>query len=119
MLTGAARHFAPSERNGVASITALTVTPGPGRTVVSMRQGDQDFVVDAGSGEWIEGDAVAASGGAQPDGALAFDVIFVETPHRLRIVAGGPDMPEETFEARWVTEPLHPLSLAQMRMPRV
>jgi CubicO group peptidase (beta-lactamase class C family) len=119
MLTGAARDFAPSERNGVASITALTVTPGPGRTVVSMRQGDKDFVVDAGSGEWIEGDAVAASGGAQPDGALAFDVIFVETPHRLRIVAGGPDMPEETFEARWVTEPLHPLSLSQMRMPRV
>ena len=115
---GVARVFTPGERNGVPSIASVTVTPGQDRTVLSLRQGDGDFVVTAGTDAWVEGDAVFASGGREAGGAHVFDVIFVETPHRLRVVCGGTDLAEGTFEARWVSEPLHVLPLSGMRMPR-
>lgn len=74
-------------------------------------------VVETGIGEWLESDGRLASGGALLEGDLACEVIFVETPHRLRIVCGGDPTAEGTF-ATWITEPVHPLPLAQMRMPR-
>ena len=115
---GGSRTFSPGAQNAVRSITRVTVTPVSGRTIVTLAEGDEDFAVDAGIGEWIAGDAVVAAGGAQEEGGLAFEVIFVETPHRLRVVCGGADLEEGSFSARWITEPLHALPLAEMRMPR-
>ena len=117
-VVGEVSSFVPGTQNGVRSITRVTVTPASGRTIVTLTEGDADFSVEAGVGEWIAGDAVVAGGGAQEAGGLAFDVIFVETPHRLRIVCGGADLPGGSFSAQWITEPLHVLPLAAMRMPR-
>jgi CubicO group peptidase (beta-lactamase class C family) len=114
---GAARTFIASEQNGVPSLTRVTVTPGGRGTLLSLIDAGARLDIDAGIGAWHERDAVVASGGETREGALAFDVVFVETPHRLRIVCGG-DGHADAFTATWTTEPLHPLPLAQMRMPR-
>lgn len=117
-VVGGVRTFVPGAHNGVRSITRVTVTPASGPTIVTLTEGDVDFSFEAGVGEWLAGDAVVACGGAQETGGLAFEAIFVETPHRLRIVCGGADLPEGSFSAQWITEPLHVLPLAEMRMPR-
>lgn len=46
---------------------------------------------------------------------LLVDVVFVETPHRLRL---GLDMATSAFAAEWVAEPLGRIRLSEMRMPR-
>lgn len=117
-IVGEVRTFAPGPQNAVRSITRVTVTPASGRTLVTLTEVNADFSFEVGVGEWIAGDAVVASGGALETGEHVFEVIFVETPHRLRIVCGGVDVPESAFSAHWVTEPLHALPLAEMRMPR-
>ncbi len=92
----------------------MTVSPGTDHVDLSLRDGGADFRITAGLGRWVETDGVVASGGATESGALVVDAIFVETPHRLRIECAV----DGTFVARWMTQPLHPLPLAQMRMPR-
>jgi CubicO group peptidase (beta-lactamase class C family) len=115
---GPARAFTAGPGNAVATLTAVAVAPGADRTTVSLIDAGEQLDLDAGIGEWLERDGRVASGGTSPAGDLAFEVIFVETPHRLRIVCGGDASGESTFTATWITEPLHPLPLAQMRMPR-
>ncbi len=67
-----------------------------------------------GIAEWAVTGSVAMSGGWGADGVLRIDVAFLETPHRLRLDC---DSGNGSFRARWVTEPLHGLPLAQFRMP--
>ncbi len=115
---GPARTFTAGVGNAVPTLTEVTVAPRADRTTVSLIDAGERLEVDAGVGRWLEDDARAASGGVSPAGDLAFEVIFVETPHRLRIVCGGDVSSGGTFAATWITPPLHPLPLAQMRMPR-
>lgn len=114
-VTGPARTLAPGPENAVPGITEVTVAPGPQEVTLTIRQGEGDLEVRAGIGAWVDAGAVVAAGGAQQSGALSFEVIFVETPHRLRIDGAAS---AGTFAARWITEPLHPLPLALLRMPR-
>lgn len=114
-VTSPQRTFAPGPQNAVPSITEVRVTPGPGSTALSIHQAGEEITVHAGVGAWHDADVVAAAGGEQQSGELAFDLVFVQTPHRLRIVCAAS---EDLFAARWVTEPLHPLALSDMRMPR-
>ena len=51
--------------------------------------------------------------GSSPDSFRA-EVIFLETPHRLRIDCA---LESETFTATWRTTPLHLGTLAQLRRP--
>jgi hypothetical protein len=46
---------------------------------------------------------------------LLVDLVFVETPHRLRLRL---DMATSAFAAEWVAEPLGRIRLSEMRMPR-
>ena len=114
-MTSPQRTFAPGPQNAVPSITEVRVTPGSGSTALSIHQAGEEITVHAGVGAWHDADVVAAAGGEQQSGELAFDLVFVQTPHRLRIVCAAS---EDLFAARWVTEPLHPLALSDMRMPR-
>lgn len=107
--TDTPRTFAPGAGNGITTITGVTVAP----TGLTITDSGAPLAFELGSGEWITSDFIAASGGVSPSGAIEVDVILVETPHRLRVVCGG-----ETFAATWVTQPLHPRPLAEMRMPR-
>lgn len=111
---GSRRVYEPGPANGVPQITEVTVTAGTEDVRLSLRDGEADFPITAGRGRWVETDGVAASGGTTESGGIAVDAIFVETPHRLRIECAD----DGTFVARWMTQPLHPLPLAHMRMPR-
>lgn len=106
------RTYAAAKSNRVASLTDVTVDSGPSGATLTLVDAGKRLVVQAGFGEWITLDAIAASAGVNLSGAAVFEVIFLETPHRLRIECAA-----ETFAARWVTEPLHAVPLAQMRMP--
>ena len=75
---------------------------------------------ELGTGEWAASDGdsvpVAVEGGWLESGALRFDVIFLETPHRLAVTCS---LPAGTFAAAWVTAPLvhGPMSLHELRSP--
>lgn len=56
----------------------------------------------------------AVQGGWLEDGSLRFDVLFLETPHRLVVKCR---LPEGDFDARWVTAPLRAWSLRSLRSP--
>ncbi|WP_308467318.1 serine hydrolase domain-containing protein [Rathayibacter soli] len=62
------------------------------------------------AGEWNVADAasdlvpIAVAGGWSDQQHLRFDVVFIETPHRLQIAC---DITTHEFTAHWVTTPLH------------
>ncbi|MFH8448000.1 serine hydrolase domain-containing protein [Streptomyces fungicidicus] len=58
---------------------------------------------------------VAVSGGWTDGGTLAVDVVFLETPHRLRVTCS---LTDRTFTARWGTRPLNARPLTGMCAPR-
>ena len=58
---------------------------------------------------------MAVAGGWADPVSLQADVVFLETPHRLRVEA---HLPTATFEARWMTTPLHGGPLSGLRSPR-
>jgi CubicO group peptidase (beta-lactamase class C family) len=118
LVQGSPRTFTAHTGNGFAMLTHVTVTPGADRCSLTLVDDGPPLEVDAGAGVWLERDAVVASGGMTGTGELAFDLIFIETPHRLRIECRVDGADAGTFTAHWITEPLHPLPLAQMRMPR-
>ncbi|MFJ9738270.1 serine hydrolase domain-containing protein [Streptomyces sp. NPDC101166] len=57
---------------------------------------------------------LAVSGGWTDAGVLAVDVVFLETPHRLRVSCS---LADRTFDARWATRPLHGGPLRRLRAP--
>ncbi|HXW79720.1 MAG TPA: serine hydrolase domain-containing protein [Acidimicrobiales bacterium] len=69
-------------------------------------QPGSDVVPNACFGGWLDEDT------------LRFDVIFLESPHRLTVTC---TMPSATFDAQWVTVPLAPwpggLKLRDLRAP--
>ena len=58
---------------------------------------------------------VAAVGGWADPATLHAELVLLETPHRLQVRA---HLPSATFEARWVTSPLHGGPLSGLRSPR-
>ncbi|GGQ67909.1 serine hydrolase domain-containing protein [Streptomyces asoensis] len=57
----------------------------------------------------------AVSGGWTDEDTLAAHIVFLETPHRLRVTCS---LSAGTLTARWDTEPLHGGPLRRMRAPR-
>ena len=57
---------------------------------------------------------VAVSGGWSGPDTFAADVIFLDTPHTLRLLCSGP---ERTVTPQWQTIALHPKSVLQLRHP--
>jgi hypothetical protein len=55
------------------------------------------------------------AGGWTGPTSLELDVLFLETPHRLRVTCS---LPERTFVARWATTPLRAGHLHELRSPR-
>jgi CubicO group peptidase (beta-lactamase class C family) len=117
-LDGPPRTFTPAVGNRVRQIIELTVAPEDGGLAVTATDHGGPVRFSAGLGEWRERDGIVASGGVADSGSIAIDAIFIETPHRLRIDCDPADAAGGTFTARWITDPLHPLPLAWMRMPR-
>lgn len=82
----------------------LTLPVGSGHwAVTETPEGADTSVPSAVSGAWTAADT------------LRIDVVFLETPHRLRLTC---HLPERTFEASWVTNPLDATCLHDLHSPR-
>jgi hypothetical protein len=107
------------------TLAAVTVEPdGRGWRLVLDDAGER-HVVPLGSGRWAVSERptsgggdplpVAAVGGWADRVSLHAELVLLETPHRLQVRA---HLPSATFEARWVTPPLHGGPLSGLRSPR-
>ncbi|HEY3507350.1 MAG TPA: serine hydrolase [Actinocatenispora sp.] len=100
---------APTSRTlspaGAPSHLGLDVRVGNGTTVV-LRDGDTALRLPLVPGRWsvADGPVPAAASGGWTDGThLAFDVLFLEAPHRLAVTA---DLAAGTFDTRWTAPPM-------------
>ncbi|AGZ45114.1 beta-lactamase [Actinoplanes friuliensis DSM 7358] len=100
----------PGPGNGVTALLSVEVRPGE---LVLTDKGPA-VTVPLGAPEAWTTTGPVASAYAWADGRLLVDVVFVETPHRLRLSL---DLTGERFEAQWQTEPLGGPKLAQLRRP--
>lgn len=119
--------FAAAAGNDQPSLTRVRLSTGSdGERRITLVEGDAHVEAVLGIGAWAVTDVVAASGGWLPadhgsdDGSddgraeLRADVVFLETPHRLRLTCRPST---GTFDCRWVTPPLWPTLLSRLRMP--
>lgn len=105
------------------SLTGARLVANPDGARLELHEGAVVHRVPVGlRGEWGIGDEgvpMAASGGATAVGGGGsgshVEVIFLETPHRLLLDL---DPASGAFDARWLTPPLRPGKLADLRMPR-
>ncbi|MET9505115.1 serine hydrolase domain-containing protein [Streptomyces sp. NPDC006622] len=100
------------------SLTGVTVTADADGWALVLDEGGERLLPRLGRGAWTvtEGSVpLAASGGWSDGGTLTADLVFLETPHRLRVTCS---LPDRTFTARWATQPLHGGPLRRLRAPR-
>ncbi|MFD3734480.1 serine hydrolase domain-containing protein [Streptomyces sp. NPDC058632] len=103
------------------TLTAAEVTEDAGgRWTLSLVDDGHRLDLPLGGTGWAVSDQpgpIAVSGGWADDGTLAVDVVFLETPHRLRVTCS---LTDRTFTAHWRTRPLRqpPLPLRRLRAPR-
>ena len=97
------------ERSGDAWVLRLVEASGK----IACRLGQGRWHVSDGD-ETGAGVTVATSGGWTSTDSFRAEVIFLETPHRLRIDCS---LESETLTAAWRTTPLHVGTLAQLGRP--
>jgi CubicO group peptidase (beta-lactamase class C family) len=98
----------------LADLSTIRVEPmGEGNRLVLVRDGRAECAVALRAGAWTEGavpdvgqllPTVAATGGWVDDDTFAADLVFVTSPHRLRLRAKTGPAP--TFQASWAAQPL-------------
>ncbi|WP_314220511.1 hypothetical protein [Streptomyces zaehneri] len=101
-------------------LTGAVVTAGPDGWTLSLVEepGARRLVLPLGTGGRHPGEEpppTAVSGGWTDGDTLAVHVVFLETPHRLRVTCS---LADRTFTARWDTKPLHGAPLRRLRAPR-
>jgi hypothetical protein len=90
------------------SLVAVTVGPGEGRWHATLHEVSHDLTVALGNCSWAfaepPGGCVpqACAGGWLDQNTLRFEIIFLETPHRLAVTC---TLPERAFEAQWAPKP--------------
>ena len=87
------------------STDALSATVGTGDWHTNLTETDH-----GGTGV-----PLAVSGGWMDQDTFAAEVIFLETPHRLKLTCS---LSDATFQADWATVPLRAGRLSELRMPR-
>ncbi|CAL9355969.1 serine hydrolase domain-containing protein [Streptomyces sp. enrichment culture] len=107
-------------------LTGLEVTPGAGGAgggdgtggwTVTFTENGHRLALRLGAGGWTVAEEplpVAVSGGWTGSGTLAFEVLFLETPHRLVVTCS---LADRTFTADWRHTPLHHPPLGLLRAP--
>ena len=92
----------------------LTLTEDPDTLSATVGTGDWSTnLTETDHGE--TGVPLAVSGGWTDEDTFAAEVIFLETPHRLKLTCS---LSDGTFQADWVTVPLRAGRLSELRMPR-
>jgi CubicO group peptidase (beta-lactamase class C family) len=93
------------------SLVAVTVGPDQGRWQATLHEVGHDLTVVLGNGSWAVAEPAGAGNDALPyacaggwldQNTLRFEIIFLETPHRLAVTC---TLPERTFEAQWAPRP--------------
>ncbi|KES04012.1 beta-lactamase [Streptomyces toyocaensis] len=98
-------------------LTAAEVRADAGGWVLRLTEDGEPFEARFDGQGWTVTEQpvpVAVSGGPA-GGTLTVDVVFLETPHRLRVVCS---LADRTFRARWLTRPLNEWPLGRLRAPR-
>jgi hypothetical protein len=91
------------------SLHAVRIVRKSGAVVVTLADESGDLSAPFTAADWSIGDAdagtapIAVAGGWVNDTVLHLDVVFFETPHRLRLSC---DSTTREFTAHWVTAPL-------------
>jgi len=112
----AAGRYHAAEGTEQPQLTSIEISARGSRDdelVLVLVEGDDRLEADLGLGAW-QVDGPIATWAEQRGDLLHVDVAFVETPHRLSLVA---DARTGTFEARWQTAPLHGPGLRALRAP--
>ncbi|MCQ9180001.1 beta-lactamase family protein [Streptomyces sp. IBSBF 2953] len=112
--------FAPAD--GVCAdqpgLTGVTVAEGADGWTLSLaeKQGDLRLELPAAGGWQVSEEPLptAVGGGWTDADTLTAHVVFLETPHRLRVTCS---LATRTFTARWDTTPLHGGPLRSLRAP--
>lgn len=115
--------FAAGESTGAPLVRVGLDASGDGWSL-TLEEPGWIFTVPLGTDGWavaepvaLDGDAVpvAVSGGWDDAGHLRFDVVFLQTPHRLAVTC---DLDSVSVRAAWVTAPLWDAPMSQLRAPR-
>lgn len=112
--------FSAAADNDHPTLTEVTIEgTTAGRLHLGLLDGTDHILAELVIGKWSTTDVVATNGAWIQDTetgrtAMCIEVAFIETPHTLHLRC-WPD--DGTFQSRWMNPPLHPLSLARMRMP--
>ncbi|QNO37877.1 beta-lactamase family protein [Protaetiibacter sp. SSC-01] len=99
-----------------ALITAVNVRPDGDGWMLGLVDAAGELALPVGVGEWAasepDGQPIAVAGGWTADAFVA-DVLFLDTPHTLRVTCaeGG------TASVRWLTTPLHADDARGQRRP--
>jgi CubicO group peptidase (beta-lactamase class C family) len=112
LLEGTYRPASGSDQAGMSAIRAQFSEAG---LTLSLEEGSDRLEVPIGERTWVRSQITAASGATERDGTVAIDVIFLHTPHRLRMrfPAGTRE-----FTAVWATAPGHThLQKSELRSP--
>ncbi|SDE10399.1 serine hydrolase domain-containing protein [Auraticoccus monumenti] len=110
-----------SDRNP-ARVSAVTITPDEDALTLELTDRADGLRARAGLDGWLVQEAdgtdgpvpVAAAAGWSDPGTLVLEVLFLETPHRLRLTCSA----DGSAVAEWPTVPLHQVPLAALRRPR-
>jgi CubicO group peptidase (beta-lactamase class C family) len=101
---------------GAAGIREVRLTPAADGWELVLVDELGGFAVPLGIGGWLQstpdGVPVAAAAGWTPE-ALHAELLFLETPHSLRVECGS----DGTATVRWVTAPLHAEGVRAQRHP--
>ena len=93
------------------SLVAVTIVPGQNLCRATLHEVACDLTVVLGNGSWAVAEPAgpgndalphACAGGWLDQNTLRFEIIFLETPHRLAVTC---TLPERTFEAQWAPKP--------------
>ncbi len=118
--------FTPADESGAdsTSLAGVRVRYDGRSWQIALHDAGSELPFALGTDGWLvtenvpqPGDGVvpvAASGGWTDPDTLRFDVIFVETPHRLEVRCVRS---RGTFVARWITRPMHGDQLRTLRSP--
>jgi len=107
------------------SLTEVRLAPRDRGWKLSLVEGEDVLSAPIGVGDWAtnleevdsgtSGVPLAVSAGWEDARTLRAEVIFLETPHRVRLTCR---LDDATFDASWATVPLRAGALRELRMPR-